>query len=211
MWVITDTVLGVSETNIMGTWTNIRPFYHANNTTQPPLLLRDEPNQNYLSHPSRNAGFVLVFFTILLIVFAISLEYMFVTKRKQQQQQNNHYDNNNNNNTTVHQNNNNQDTIQQPRRIEPWFFVFLAIGSTFTVLSIVPLTFDENIGLDDSDLDKSCNIMLWLVTIGHYMTYCVLLSKVKDFVFSFTAVFSGGLRPTGVLWFHHFRYEGLLR
>ena len=76
-FILTETLTGLegpftSEDNpSTGTWTQRGPlFVYPDGTTQPPELLRDTPEQNYLPKPLRILGFTVM--SISLIACAVS-------------------------------------------------------------------------------------------------------------------------------------------
>lgn len=57
-------------------WTSLYPFYYADGRTVPPDLLRETPDQNYLSTGLRAFGLALMGFAILSALIAIAWVYM---------------------------------------------------------------------------------------------------------------------------------------
>jgi hypothetical protein len=59
----------------LGFWTDVAEFIYADGSTTPPKLLRDEPNQNYLSTSYRAIGFALFSVAAALIVLSVAWIY----------------------------------------------------------------------------------------------------------------------------------------
>jgi hypothetical protein len=62
-----------------GRWVNIAPFTYAGGSTQPPLLLRDLPEQNYLDGRIRAFGLSLM--AVALLFVALSALWVFLNRQ----------------------------------------------------------------------------------------------------------------------------------
>jgi hypothetical protein len=58
--------VAMSEIYLNGTWTKATDFVYADGTTEPPKLLRDEPEQNYLNSVIRGVGLALMGIVLLM-------------------------------------------------------------------------------------------------------------------------------------------------
>jgi hypothetical protein len=66
----------LSEIYLNGTWTNVTNFVYADGTTEPPLPLRDEPDQNYVNAVLRGLGLAFMGFLILMALVTVIWVYI---------------------------------------------------------------------------------------------------------------------------------------
>jgi hypothetical protein len=69
----------ISDVFKSGVWTEVKPFVFRDGTTTPPLLLRDAPDQNYLSSGIRIFGFILM--GIALLASIASIVWVFIHRK----------------------------------------------------------------------------------------------------------------------------------
>jgi hypothetical protein len=138
--------IALSEIYANGTWTEVSPFVYADGTTLPPMLLRDVPEQNYLSNVIRGVGLVLMGVVILLALTTVAWVYL-------------HRDH------------------RVLRAAQPPFLYVLALGSTISASTIIPISFDESYGWSEQKLSRACMAIPWLLSLGHIITYGALFSK----------------------------------
>ena len=67
---------------------------------------------------------------------------------------------------------------QMIKASQPLFLALLCIGSVTLTLAIFTLSFDENNGWTDSQLDAACVTTPWLFFIGYIVIYSALFVKV---------------------------------
>lgn len=70
-YVVTEIWEGTEKRRNNLKWQSIQPFVYADGTTTAPLLLRDPPNQNYLSTEVQSTGLALFTFAFSLIVISV--------------------------------------------------------------------------------------------------------------------------------------------
>jgi hypothetical protein len=67
----------ISDAFKNGEWRGLRPFVYRDGSTTPPLLLRDIPDQNYLSSSLRIFGLVLMGFDVIASIVSITWVYIY--------------------------------------------------------------------------------------------------------------------------------------
>lgn len=66
----------LSEIYLNGTWTNVTNFVYADGTTEPPKLLRDTPEQNYVNSAIRGLG--LAFMGLVILMALITVVWVYI-------------------------------------------------------------------------------------------------------------------------------------
>jgi hypothetical protein len=66
----------LSEIYLNGTWTNVTNFVYADGTTEPPKLLRDIPEQNYVNSVIRGLGLAFMGVVILMALMTVIWVYI---------------------------------------------------------------------------------------------------------------------------------------
>lgn len=67
----------ISDAFQNGEWSELRPFVYRDGSTTPPLLLRDMPDQNYLSTSLRIFGLILMGFDVMASIVSITWVYIY--------------------------------------------------------------------------------------------------------------------------------------
>lgn len=75
----------------------------------------------------------------------------------------------------------------QVRLGQPPFLAMMCIGSILTSASIFTLSFDENLGWTDGQLDIACMLVPWFFFLGHILTFSALFASLwrVDRIFQF--------------------------
>jgi len=60
---------------------------------------------------------------------------------------------------------------------QPFFLYLVCFGSSLVAVSLFCLSFDEEKGWSQDQLDKACSAFPWLFMLGYLITYCALFSK----------------------------------
>jgi hypothetical protein len=66
----------ITEIYLNGNWTNVTNFVYADGSTEPPKLLRDVPEQNYVNNVIRGVGLALMGVIILMAVVSVVWVYI---------------------------------------------------------------------------------------------------------------------------------------
>jgi hypothetical protein len=66
----------ISDAFKSGAWSELEPFVYRDGSTMPPLLLRDIPEQNYLSSGLRIFGLILMGFNLMASIVSIIWVYI---------------------------------------------------------------------------------------------------------------------------------------
>jgi hypothetical protein len=62
---------------------------------------------------------------------------------------------------------------------QPLFLVLVSVGSFVMVSAIIPLSYDETVTDDISDLDRACMVGPWLYIIGAIIAFSALFAKTR--------------------------------